>query len=327
MATSTVGPVMRRRPAQRRSLATAAGITSRARSTSASVDGEPERSAAARRRASSFGHAHGRQHVRRLHRPAGARRRGRRAHAGPVEQEQQRLALDALDAHVGRAGDLGGAAARSRRRPGTAAMQPVDQAVAQRADPRDRRAPRSADGDAAAPRPWRRCRRRCACRCAARAPGRRRASSGSSVTPSRTTSAPTPFGPPNLWALTDTRSAGAADRGDVEPATRLHRVGVQHGAGRPLGARPRPPRRSGWIVPTSLLASITDTTRDVAVERVGQRVEVDAARARRRRRPARRGARRGGARRGARRRCTPRRHRGGGRRRARRGCRPRCRRR
>ena len=31
-----------------------------------------------------------------------------------------------------------------------------------------------------------------------------------SRTPGRTTRAPTPFGPPNLWALTDTRSAPAA---------------------------------------------------------------------------------------------------------------------
>ena len=63
--------------------------------------------------------AHRREHVRRLHRPAGARRRRRGADLGLVEQEQQRLALDPVDAHVGRAGDLavGGARSRRRRRP------------------------------------------------------------------------------------------------------------------------------------------------------------------------------------------------------------------
>ena len=50
--------------------------------------------------------AHGGEHVRRLHRPAGARRGRRRAEARLVEEEQQRLALHAFDADVGAAGDL-----------------------------------------------------------------------------------------------------------------------------------------------------------------------------------------------------------------------------
>ena len=62
---------------------------------------------------------------------------------------------------------------------------------------------------------------------------------GWSRTGSRTTSAPTPCGPPNLCPLSDTRSAGAAALGDVEPGERLHRVGVEHRAGR-LGVDDRP---------------------------------------------------------------------------------------
>ena len=54
---------------------------------------------------------------------------------------------------------------------------------------------------------------------------------GRSTAPPRTTSAPIPFGPPNLWALTLTRSAPAVSRGDVEPAERLHGVGVHDGPG------------------------------------------------------------------------------------------------
>ena len=91
--------------------------------------------------------------------------------------------------------------------PGTAAEQPVDQPVAEgghRAPLASRRrAAVTARAAAAATMPatlW--------------VPLRRSRSwppprvTGSSGTPSRTTSTPTPFGPPNLWALRSTRSAG-----------------------------------------------------------------------------------------------------------------------
>ena len=55
------------------------------------------------------GDAHRRQNVRRLHCPAGTRRGRAGAHACFVEEVQQRLVLDAVDAHMRRAGDLVGA--------------------------------------------------------------------------------------------------------------------------------------------------------------------------------------------------------------------------
>ena len=141
------------------------------RSTSAAVVVRPSDSRSAPR-ARSVGHAHGGEHVRRLHRAAGARRRRAGAHAGLVEQEQQRLALDAVDADVGRAGDLARAVDRLVDVVETL-PQAVDEPVAQLGDARASRSPARCRWRAA-PRPWRRCRRRCACRCAARAPGRRR---------------------------------------------------------------------------------------------------------------------------------------------------------
>ena len=94
-----------------------------------------------------------------------------------------------------------------------------------------------------APRPWRRCRPRCACRCGARAPGRRRRSAGRAPTPSRTTSTPTPFGPPNLWALSDIRSTcGEISRRSSQHG-RLHGVGVQQRPRRAAADDARPRRR------------------------------------------------------------------------------------
>ena len=160
-------------------------------------------------------------------------------------------------------GDL----ARSRRpvstTPGTPATQPVDQPVAQRAT-RARHGARALGRRwRARPRPWPRCRRRCGCRCAARAPGRRRGAAARASTPSRTTSAPTPLGPPNLWALTDTRSAPARLARRRRATANACTASVCSTA---RGARSRTTAATsarGWIVPTSLLASITDTTRDV----------------------------------------------------------------
>ena len=50
--------------------------------------------------------AHSGEHVRRLLRAGGARRRGAGRDPDPVEEEQQRLGLDAVEAEVGVAGDL-----------------------------------------------------------------------------------------------------------------------------------------------------------------------------------------------------------------------------
>ena len=58
---------------------------------------------------------------------------------------------------------------------------------------------------------------------------------GTSLAPWRTTRAPTPLGPPNLWAETAIRRGVGRRGGDVEPGGGLHRVGVEHGPGRPLG--------------------------------------------------------------------------------------------
>ena len=84
-------------------------------------------------------------------------------------------------------------------------------------------------------RPWPRCRPRCACRSAAPAPAHRRGSPAPSRVPSRTTRAPTPFGPPNLWALTDTQVGHGGHRGHVEPR---HRPGRRRCAATRPGATP-----------------------------------------------------------------------------------------
>ena len=143
-----------------------------ARSTSASVVVRPSVS-----RSAPPAHvavdAHRGEHVRRLHRAGGARRRGAGAHPGLVEQVQQRLVLDAVDAHVREPGTLcvarhGLAHVGERCRQIASTSRSRSAADARRSRRRARRR------SAAAPRPARRCRRRSACRCAARAPARRR---------------------------------------------------------------------------------------------------------------------------------------------------------
>ena len=165
--------------------------------------------------------AHRRQHVRGLHRTAGARRCGAGAHVGLVEQEQQRLALDAVEAHVRGAGDLAvtGHGLDACRRPRAAVRRRAGRGGRRcarlRRRARHRSRPRRRRG--------RRCRRRCACRSGARVPGHRRASAARADTPSRIVSTPTPLGPPNLWALSDIRStsgATAAGRSTTVPARR-----------------------------------------------------------------------------------------------------------
>ncbi len=75
--------------------------------------------------------AHRGEHVRRIHRPARARRCGGRADAVLVEQVQQRLALDPLDEDVRRAGDLVAGGDRLAEA-GHAGGEAGDEAVAQR---------------------------------------------------------------------------------------------------------------------------------------------------------------------------------------------------
>ena len=199
----------RRRRSTTSSAAVDVGVGRRAPSVSRSAPGRP-RSV----------DAHRREHVRRLHRPAGARRRRRRAHAGLVEQVQQRLALDALDAARGPSRRPCRRAARSRAR----------RARRRRARRRGgRAAPRCARrlvrplgvGRGAAPRPWRRCRRRCGCRCGARAPARRRRAAARAPTPSRTSE--------HADALRPAELVGA-QRQQVDVRPRSSRRSSQHAA-------------------------------------------------------------------------------------------------
>ncbi len=183
-----------------------------------------------------------------------------------VEQEEQRLALDALEAHVGRTGDLVGAGRPSRSLPGRrrAARRRTGRASrsmrALVACPLGRRSRRSASAKATMP----------ATLCV---PLRRSRSwpppctIGSKAHPSRTNSTPTPFGPPNLWAPTARACRRAARKGhEVEPARCLDR----RRCGTPPAARvPAPARRSrrvGCTVPTSLLTAMIDTT-EIGVDR------------------------------------------------------------
>ncbi len=81
---------------------------------------------------------------------------------------------------------------------------------------------------------------------------------GERSTPSRTTSTPTPLGPPNLWPLIVTRSATEA-RSATSSQQNACTASVCSTA---AGARSRTTSAtaaSGWTVPISLLAAMTDT--------------------------------------------------------------------
>ena len=142
--------------------------------------------------------------------------------------------------------------------PGTAASRPSTR----RSRSARMRAP-SASRDASvarARRPSRPRRRRSTCPSAGPAPGRRLRSAARAATPPRTTSAPVPFGPPNLCAEIATRSASRPRRADVEPRAP---PAPRRCARRPPAHARAPGRRSsssGWMVPTSLFTSITETT-------------------------------------------------------------------
>ena len=206
--------------------------------------------------------------------------------------------------HVGRAGDLGGRRRRSRAAPGTPATSPATRRSRSAAMRTISVGPLGVGGGQRRGE-WRRCRRRCACRCAARAPGRRRRSAARAPTPSRTASTPTPFGPPNLWALSDSRSTCGHSVAQVEPA---RPPGRRRCAAAAPGARSRTTAATAArsVIDADLVVDRHHADDgDVGAERGGERVEVDAAGARRRRRRCRRGARRRAARRGARRPGTP----------------------
>ena len=185
------------------------------------------------------GHAHRGEHVRRLHRPAGARRRRGGAHLGLVEQVQQRLVLHALDAHVRRAGHL--AVARHgldharqlgptiRSTSGRAARRPARSRVALGGGEAQRLGQGDDAGDvvrAAAPLAL--------LPAADEQRGERRAvAHGEHADALR---------PAELVGRQRQRVDVRPQLGEVEPARRLHRVGVQHRAGRAGGARARRPR-------------------------------------------------------------------------------------
>ena len=84
--------------------------------------------------------------------------------------------------------------------------------------------------------------------------------SGSIAVPSRTTRTPTPFGPPNLWALSDSRSTcGHTSRRSSQHAAWTASVCSTAPAAPARARRPATAARS-VIEPTSLLTAITLTT-------------------------------------------------------------------
>ncbi len=98
--------------------------------------------------------------------------------------------------------------------------------------------------------------------------------SGSSATPSRTASTPTPFGPPNLWALSDSRSTC----GQTSRRSSQHAAWTASVCSSACGACRRTTAATGArsvIVPTSLLTAITLTTETSSSSGRGQRVEHD----------------------------------------------------
>ncbi len=154
------------------------------------------------------GQSHRPQHVRRLERSGRAGRSGGHGDAFEIERDQQRLGLDAIEADVRRVGHARDAIAVDRRartpRRGSAArvdrearrcVPPWRTAVPARSR-RPRRARRARDvlraGAAVALLPC------------------RRSSCETSRTPRRIHSAPVPFGPPNLWPESESRSTPSA---------------------------------------------------------------------------------------------------------------------
>ena len=178
--------------------------------------------------------AHRLEHRRRLQvlRRAGAARVG--GDAGLVEAEQHGLRLDAVDAE---AHDVG-QPVRRRVAVGVHAVERRRAAPATRSVSRRSRGRLARDGrqrlgrGRAQARRWR---ARSRCRPAGPAPGRRRRSSGRSRSPRRTSSAPTPCGPPSLWALTDMQVGAELVEVDRHVAGGLGGVDVDQHAPLPAG--------------------------------------------------------------------------------------------
>ena len=130
-------------------------------------------------------------------------------------------------------------------------------------------------------------RRRCACRCGARAPARRRRSAARAPTPSRTASTPTPFGPPNLWALSDSRSTcGHSSRRSSQHAACTASVWSSA-----RGARPRTTAATAArsVIDADLVVDGHHADDGDVVGRAPRRARRDRpGRRRRRRRPCRR---------------------------------------
>ena len=177
-----------------------------------------------------------------IDRARAARRARRRVHAVLIERDEQRLRLDARERAVQDSLDAMQRVAVDDES-GNRARQPGLEPVAQLGDSRALGGSLRVGRRAAPPRArrspatfW--------------VPARRAPSwpppstSGTSSTPSRTTSAPTPLGPPNLCPEIVTRSRPAPAIAQVEPGRRLHGVGVQHRAAAPVRARARRPRRA-----------------------------------------------------------------------------------
>ena len=226
---------------RRRSWFTAATITSVARSTSVVGGGAAERQPQRAHRRPTGRHPSPRARATapspRWRTPMRPRRTRRPRRAGTAAPRSRRRSMHtcAEPATLRALGTVSTHAVES-------ALQSVDEPVAERGDA-DRLAVAFGVGQPQRDGHARRSRRRCACRCAARAPGRRRRAAASTVAPSRTTSTPTPFGPPNLWRRSDSRSTcGVISRRSSQHA-RLHRVGVQQRVGRMAAHDRGRPRR------------------------------------------------------------------------------------
>ena len=256
MATSTRGSGPSEHSRELRTLATTAGITSTARSTSAGgalpAQAEADGARAPARAARPWPPAHATAPPRRWSRPTRSTprcRRGRGASAG-------------LRCRRRRPQTLSTCGARSPSRPfttrsGTAAHEPLGQRVPQGAARRSPRLPAPAP-PAAAARP------RATAPATFSVPGRRPNCwpppwmIASTALRSRTTSAPMPLGAPILWPEIVSRVQGRSGNRDRQLAERLDGVGMEGHPGRlaPAGDL----RAPAGSTPTSLLTHMTETT-------------------------------------------------------------------
>ena len=171
--------------------------------------------------------AHRRQHRRRLEHLRRARRPGVHGDAVLVEREQDRFGFDAVDADAQQVGQRSFGARIAE------ALDPGDGVEHRPRRARSARAARAASASRsmsahAAPKPTH-------AGTFSMPPRRARScapptSSGGTRSPRRTSSAPAPFGPPNLCAVTEHRSAPSAREVDRHVARRRARVDVHEHA-------------------------------------------------------------------------------------------------